>query len=170
MKNIVFIGFMGSGKTTISTALAKKLGRDLFSTDSIIELEEAKVITEIFEKSGEAYFRKLEKDLVKNLSRKENVVIDCGGGVVLDSKNIENLKKNGVVFFLKASPKFIYEQVKGKKDRPLMNVEDPLKEIQKMLEDRASCYAVADYTINSEDPNIDGIVDKILKVYNDDRK
>ncbi len=101
-KNIILVGFMGSGKSLTSNKLAGALGREVYSTDQLIEKREGRGITEIFRDSGESYFRKVEKEVVKDASKENGIILDCGGGVVLDPENITHLKKNGLIFYLSA--------------------------------------------------------------------
>ncbi|MBU0683676.1 MAG: hypothetical protein KJ864_05250, partial [Candidatus Omnitrophica bacterium] len=86
MKNIVLVGFMGTGKTIISKALSERLKKKRVSIDEMIELQEGKKISDIFKDQGEAYFRVIEKVLVKEVSRKSDQIVDAGGGVVLDAE------------------------------------------------------------------------------------
>jgi shikimate kinase len=167
IKNIVLVGFMGSGKSLTSKELARVLKRKIISTDDLIEEIEGRPITEIFRDSGEAYFRRLEKDVVRDVSARSGIIIDCGGGAVLDAENMENLKKNGMVFFLSASPKRIYDNIKGQEHRPLLNVEDPQAKISELLAARQSYYEKADIIIDADKP-IDLIAEDILKVVQDD--
>ncbi|MGB3057214.1 MAG: shikimate kinase, partial [Candidatus Omnitrophota bacterium] len=97
MKNIVLVGFMGTGKTTIAKVLARSLGKKYVNTDDLIESREKKSINDVFKDDGEAYFRKVEKEVIKEASRQADQVIDAGGGVVLDPENMENLRMTGIV-------------------------------------------------------------------------
>ena len=112
-KNICLVGFMGAGKTTIAQALSHKMQRQVISTDALIIEKEGREINDIFQKDGEAYFRKVEKDVVKEISGYGGVIVDCGGGIVLDSENISRLKQNGIIFYLSATPETIYKRVKN---------------------------------------------------------
>jgi len=165
--NIVLIGFMGSGKSLVARTLHEKLGWPMFSTDNLIEEREKRSISEIFEKSGEAYFRRLEHEIVKGLSQKQNVIIDCGGGVVLNSDNIKLLKEKGVIFYLKASPEVIYERIKNEKHRPLLGAKDPLESIRNLINQRQPLYEQADYVVDANDKSVLVLVEKILKRMND---
>jgi len=111
MKNIVLVGLMGAGKSTVAQILAKKLRKKVFSTDDIIVEREGRPITEIFRDSGEPHFRKVEKVVVAEVAGKKGVIIDCGGGVVLDPENVSNLKKGGIVFYLAASAEVIFARI-----------------------------------------------------------
>ena len=166
-KNIVLVGFMGSGKSLTSNKLAGALNRKIVSTDKLIEQREVRAITDIFRDSGEAYFRQVEKETVKQVSEQTDIIIDCGGGVVLDSENVENLKKNGLVFYLSAPPERIYNNIKSQKHRPLLNVEDPQMKIGELLQARKPYYEKADIVIDADKP-IDQIVEDILEVVNNE--
>lgn len=162
-KNIVLIGFMGSGKSLTSNKLAGVLKRKVFSTDKLIEEREGRVISDIFRDSGEAYFRKVEKEVVQAVSEQTGIILDCGGGVVLDSENMANLKKNGLVFYLSAPPQRIYNNIKGQKHRPLLDVEDPPSRVRELLEARKPYYEQADIIIDADKP-IGQIANDILEV------
>ena len=165
-RNIVLIGFMGSGKSSVSRQLGKLLKREVFSTDKIIEDREKRPISDIFTHSGEEYFRKCEHNVVKELATKSGVIIDCGGGIILDETNVQELKKNGVFFYLKATPEFLFEKVKNQKHRPLLQVEKPLEKIKQMLNDRSPLYEkAADYTIISTDRTIDKMAKEVMTIY-----
>ena len=166
-KNIVLVGFMGSGKSLTSNKLAGALKRKICSTDKLIEKREGRVIADIFRDSGEAYFRKVEKEVVKEVSGQTDIILDCGGGVVLDFENVADLKKNGLVIYLSAPPERIYNNIKGQKHRPLLNVEDPQSKISELLEARKPYYEKADVIIDADKP-IDQIAEDILKVIRDD--
>ena len=162
--NIVLIGLMGSGKTMIAKSLAQKLKVKYFSIDAMIEARQKRSIAKIVENKGWPYFRKLEGQMVKKLSRKKGIVIDCGGGVVLNPKNFELLKKNGMIFHLKATPQVIYKRLKGDQTRPLINGPNPLARIRKIFKERLPLYSQADFTIDASDPAIDGPVAEIFEV------
>jgi shikimate kinase len=163
-RNIVLIGFMGCGKSLTSKRLAKFLNRKVVSTDDLVEKREKRSITKIFKESGEGYFRKVEKEIVREISELKGVIVDCGGGAYLDSDNAAYLKRNGIVFYLSASPKCIYDNIKNRKHRPLLNVEDPLAKIKELLEARKPYYEHADVIINADYKTIDQIAESVVKV------
>ncbi len=161
-KNIVLIGFMGSGKSSVGHKLASLLGWRFVDTDTLIGKAAGKKINKIFKESGEAHFRSLESQVVKEVASSENQVIACGGGVVLRSENIENLKKNGLIVYLKTSPSKIYDRIKHSKKRPLLDVSDIEGRIKTLLSERENIYeSVADVVIDTSDLTIDDVVEKI---------
>jgi len=167
-KNIVLIGFMASGKTLASRELAERLDRERVSTDEMITEREGRTIREIFAMSGEPYFRQLEKQVVQEIAGRRNLVIDCGGGVVMNEDNLNALKANGVLFFLEASPESIYRRTKGMKNRPLLNVNNPLEKIQELLALRDPHYRKAHHVVDSNSDNIGKVVDDILNILSED--
>jgi len=164
MKNIVLVGFMGTGKTAVAKKLARKLGAKFVSTDDIIEAREKRPITDIFAKDGEPYFRKVEKDVVREVSTMKNVVIAAGGGVVLDSENMRNLKATGVVVCLDATPEEILKRTEMVSHRPLLNVPSPIEKIKELLEKRKPFYAKADHAVDTTGKKIDEVLKEIIDI------
>ena len=164
MKNIVLVGFMGTGKTTIATQLANRLNMRYVSTDGLIEKREKRTINEIFTKSGEDYFRDVESDVIREVSGMEGLVVDTGGGVVTREENLTNLKSTGVVVCLTADEETIMERTKKYKHRPLLNVEDPKLKIRTLLAKRAPFYAKADHCIDTGKLTIRQVVEKIVEI------
>ncbi len=169
MRNIALVGFMGSGKTTIATALANRLKMHYVSTDNLIEKREKRTINEIFTKEGEEYFRDVESKAIHEVSDMENVVIDAGGGAVLREKNMENLKSHGVVIYLTADEETIMRRTQKYKHRPLLNVEDPKLKIREMLKKRAPFYAKADHTLDTGKLTANQVVERIIEIVGGDR-
>ena len=155
---------MGSGKSTIAKEISKKLNVDYYDTDQIIENREGKTITEIFELYGENYFRKLEVDLVKEISRRENSVISTGGGIVLNPENISLLKENGLIIYLENSvDDLVSRLVKESDTRPLLIKNDLHTKIDELLKQREILYKKnADFII--ENKKIDITLEKIFKL------
>ena len=168
MKNIVLVGFMGTGKTKVGKELASQLGMKYLSVDELIEEREGRTINEIFSDSGEEYFRKVEKEIVREVSEGIDQVLDPGGGVVLDAENMENLSRKGIIICLWASPGAIHERTKDEDHRPLLNVEDPEKRIVEMLERRRPFYEKADVHIDTTDRDIQEVVEQIKKRIEDE--
>jgi len=168
--NIALIGFMGTGKTSVGRALAAKSNKEFIRTDDLIVEVAGKSIPEIFEQNGESRFRELEIDVVRKVSDRKGVVIDCGGGVVLNRINIDNLKRNSRIILLTASPQVILERTsKDGEKRPLLNTPDRLERIRQLLSFREPLYKKsADFEIDTSNLNVDQVVDKILEFLKDD--
>lgn len=162
-KNLVLIGFMGAGKSAVGRALAARLKQDFVDLDVVIEEREKRPIAQIFQDSTEAYFRQAEKAAVKEFCQKENQVIACGGGVVLDKGNMENLKQKGIIFYLKTDPEAILQRTKDYPHRPLLNAADPEKKIEELLIARRPFYEQADFIVDTSKKSIDQVVEEILK-------
>ena len=164
MKNIVLVGFMGTGKTRVGKLLATQLKRQRLCLDDMIEWKVGKPIAKIFQEDGEKFFREIESEIVKAASHDKNVVIDAGGGVVVDMNNIKRLKEHGIVICLIARPEVIYERTKGSIHRPLLNTPDPVSSIRELLSKREEYYRGADYTVDTSDISPEEIVSKILNI------
>ena len=162
MSNVAIVGFMGTGKSAVAISLSQKLNKTYVSTDDLIVLQENSTIHDIFKNKGEPYFRKVESEMVRKVSEMEDVVIDCGGGVVINEENIKNLKKKGPVVCLTASPAVIYERVKEHRHRPLLNVPDPKGAIARLLKERETFYARADFSIDTTPLTVEQVISKIL--------
>jgi shikimate kinase len=153
MKNIVITGFMGTGKSTVGNMLAEDYSLDFVDTDVLIEEKAGnKKVTEIFDEYGEAYFRKIEKDVIRDVSLLENAVISTGGGAIADKENLALLKEKSIIICLTASPEVILERIR-KEDgiRPLLKVKDPLKRIKELLDSRKEAYMKSDIIIDTSD-------------------
>ncbi|PKM66994.1 MAG: shikimate kinase [Firmicutes bacterium HGW-Firmicutes-2] len=165
-ENIVLIGFMGCGKTSVTKDLAKRLNLDFIDMDEEIEKAEGKTVSEIFRDHGEAYFRDLETAYLKSLDGLKNKIISTGGGVILRNENIEMLKNVGVVVFLQADVAHILKNIKDDQKRPLLQAEEDLEgKISRMLEIREPLYlSTANVIIQTSGKPIKNIVDEILAI------
>jgi len=163
------IGFMGTGKTSVGRVLAVRLKKEFIRTDDLIAESAGKSIPEIFEEDGELRFRELETEVVKRISDKKGMVIDCGGGVILNRINVDNLKKNSRIILLTASPEAILERVlKDAEQRPLLETQDKLERIKQLLSLREPLYKrFADFEIDTSNLDVDQVVDKILEYLKD---
>ncbi len=149
--NIVMIGFMGSGKSTISDYLSTMFAMETVEMDQIIAKREGMSIPDIFEVYGEEYFRNLETNLLIEMQAKSNVVISCGGGVPMRERNVVEMKKNGRVVLLTAKPETIYNRVKDSHDRPLLENNKNIPYIAELMEKRRVKYeAAADIIIETD--------------------
>ena len=161
--NIVLIGFMGTGKTAVGRVLAEKLGKKFVELDDIISKRAMKSIKRIFAEDGEVAFRELEINLAKEVSEKENQVIACGGGVVLNKINIDRLRENGIVVYLTASPEAILNRVSEGNERPLLSTPDKEERIGTLLRERKPYYERSyDIRVNTSRLSVHGTASKIL--------
>ena len=160
--SIALIGFMGTGKTVVGKMLAEKLGKAFVELDAEIEKDVGKTIADIFRDEGEGRFREVEIAVTASHSGQKNVVIACGGGIVLNNINIFRLKQECVIVCLSAGLPDILKRVTGGK-RPLLNVPDREKRIKELLEFRRPLYEqAADITLDTSGIDASGVVQKIL--------
>ena len=143
--------------------MGKRLKAPVVATDDLVQAKAGQTIHEIFESKGEAYFRGLESEIIKEVSLRRGIVIDCGGGAVLRKENLQHLKANGIVFYLQATPEVIFQRIKDEKHRPLLKVPDPLGRIKELYQQRLPLYDQADYIIDANDASIEGPIVEILK-------
>jgi len=164
MKNIILVGFMGTGKTAVGKGLAARLKMKFVDMDDLIEEREGMKIPDIFASKGEPYFRRVEKEVAKEVSARSGLVVAAGGGAVIDQENVKNLKSSGVMVCLTATADKIFERTKAHTHRPLLNVSDPKEKISELLAKRAEYYARADCRIDTTDLSVDEVVKKIAEI------
>lgn len=164
--NIVLCGFMGSGKSTVGKCLAKKLNFTLADSDALIEKCESMVIRDIFAHCGEEYFRNVESYIIGDLSKQSELIIATGGGAVLNQKNAESLRKNGLVIFLDVTPETVLERLKHDTTRPLLQRADKELAIKQLMEERRPKYEVAAHHTIDANRTAEEIADDIITLYN----
>lgn len=149
--NIVLCGMMGVGKSTVGIKIAEITGRRWFDTDTMISDRHGR-ISDIFEYYGEAHFRALETEVVRELSGQDGLVISTGGGLVLKHENTELIKEKGKVFFLRASFETLITRVRADETRPLLKDTGKTAErLALLLAERTPVYEhVADYTVDTD--------------------
>lgn len=162
--NIILIGFMGAGKSTVSDYLSTMFAMDVVEMDQIIAEREGMSIPDIFETYGEEYFRNLETNLLIEMQSKKNKVVSCGGGAALRERNVEEMKKNGRVVLLTAHPETILERVKESDDRPLLNGNKNVTFIADLMDKRREKYeAAADIVIHTDNKSILDICEELVR-------
>ncbi len=163
--SIALIGFMGTGKTAAGKALAEKLGKKFVELDALIERKAGRTIPEIFRQDGEIAFRELEIAVTKEIAGKKNLVIACGGGIVLNKINIDRLKQECVIVYLTASPSVILKRVsKDDRERPLLNAGDKKRKIKELLAFRQPFYErAADITVDTSNLDVKAVVEQIIE-------
>lgn len=144
MNNIILIGFMGAGKTTVGKLLAKESGMQFMDTDERIVSEQKMSIPDIFAKYGEGYFRDLETDLLRKMQTDtKHAVISVGGGMPVREENRALLRSLGCVIYLSAAKQTILSRVKGDGSRPMLNGDDLEARVEQLMKDREALYRQA---------------------------
>lgn len=161
--NIVLIGFMGSGKTSVGIRLSYALKRTLIDTDKWIEQKQRMTVSDIFERDGESAFRRMETECLRELIKStDRQIISVGGGLPVREENRPLLKQLGKVFYLKVSPEAVYKRLKTDTTRPLLQVADPLEQIKLLLDEREEIYkSCADVTLEVSDRTFDEIIEQV---------
>ena len=164
-QNLVLIGFMGSGKTSIGLKLSYRMRMPVEDTDKLIERREGRSINEIFADDGEEYFRQLETELLEELRVKSRgKIFSVGGGTPVRPENRTLLKQLGTVIYLRVQPETVYERLKNDTSRPLLQCDEPLQRIRELLDYRKEAYeACADIVINVDDMDMESILKVIVK-------
>lgn len=162
--NIILIGFMGAGKTTISDYLSTMFAMNIVEMDQVIEEREEMSIQDIFATYGEEYFREMETNLLIEMQSRKNTVISCGGGVAMRERNVAEMKKNGRVVLLTASPETIYERVKDSNNRPVLNGRKNVQGISELMEQRREKYeAAADIVVNTDGKTVLQVCEEMIQ-------
>ncbi|MGI5880329.1 MAG: shikimate kinase [Syntrophomonadaceae bacterium] len=164
-KNIVLIGFMGTGKSSVGMKLAERLNRKFVDMDREIERVCGMSVSDIFRRYGEVRFRSEERLMAGKLARQTGLVIATGGGVILADGNLEALQKNGTVINLEAKPEYIFQRVNRKKGtRPLIKKNITVEDIKEMLQHRQPLYQQAEVIVNTNDKGVDEVVEEIIAI------
>ncbi len=154
---------MGAGKTSVGRDLSRKLRMDFYDLDSEVERAEGTSVTEIFEAEGEESFRRKETEMLAALSRKTPpAVISTGGGAVLRQQNREIMEASGEVFYLRADIDTLWNRVRSKKGRPLLDVKDPRVEFHELFMRRKDIYELSPHVVFTDDISISEVADKIV--------
>jgi shikimate kinase len=177
VKNIILIGFMGTGKSAVGRRLAKEVSYRFVDTDRLIEEKTGKKIADIFLDEGEGRFRELEAEIVREVMKGERLVVSTGGGTVLNQKSLDLLCQHGTAVWLTARPEVILQRTQrrvGK--RPLLTAsvsgegDNPLLTIAHLLGEREPYYRHAEFSVDTSDMSISGVVSKIKEnIFGPDR-
>jgi shikimate kinase len=160
-RNVIITGFMGVGKTSVGTRLARDLGYRFVDTDDLIEADQKITITEIFSSFGEPYFRDVEARVIRQVLEGEGQVVSTGGGAVIRDENRRAFKAGGVTICLTARPEVVLERIRHETHRPLLQVPDPLGRIRQLLTEREPFYRQADFIIDTSDRTVDGVISEV---------
>lgn len=162
--NIVLIGFMGVGKSTVSDYLGRTFAMETVEMDDVIAQREGMSIPDMFATHGEEYFRELETGLLVELQSHRNTVISCGGGAALRERNVAEMKKNGRVVLLTAEAETVYERVKDGDDRPILRGRKSVEGILELMEQRRERYeAAADLVIETDHKTVPQICEELVR-------
>jgi shikimate kinase len=162
--NVVLVGFMGTGKSAVGRALARRMGRRLFDTDAWIVGEAAMPIPALFTEFGEEAFRQLETRAAARVERPQALVVSTGGGILGQDENVDLLRRGGVLINLTARPEIILKRTAPWDSRPMLKTAaNPEEAVLGLLAERAERYALADWTIDSSDLAVSQVADQICE-------
>ena len=159
---IVLVGMMGAGKTSVGKRLAVRLGLPFVDADQAIEEAANKSIPEIFAEHGEAYFRDGERRVIARLLREGRQVVATGGGAWINAETRAAIGGAGLSVWLKADPAILFERVKRRSNRPLLQTADPEGTLRRLVEERYPVYALADITVESREVPHETVVEDVM--------
>ena len=163
MRNIYLIGMMGSGKSVTGKKLAALLGYEFLDLDDRIQEQSRRTIPDIFEKEGEDYFRDQEAAVLRTACELPRHVIATGGGSILRPENVQRMHKTGKIVYLETSPEVLWERVRGRKDRPLIQGENPQENLVAILSKRKAIYEkVCDLRVGTDGQSPEAVAKKIM--------
>ena len=163
-KNLVFLGMMGSGKSSIGSLVSKKLKLSFIDIDNLIEEHAGMSISEIFKKNGEDYFRNLEEKITLSALKNKRIVISLGGGGFINNKVRKTILNNHFSFWLNCNESILLKRIKGSKKRPIV-FESTDQEIKEKIKKRRIIYSKAKFKINCDKLTKNEILKKIIEIY-----
>ena len=164
-KNLVLLGMMAVGKTTLGKIVAKTKGLEFIDTDKTIEQKNSMTINEIFKKKGEKFFRKEEENIILKSLKKRNCVVALGGGAFINKNIRENVLKSAVSIWLDIDTKVLDKRTKWSKKRPLLVNDKRSKKINELYAERKNIYKLADYKIKCDELSKEKVTRKIIEIY-----
>ncbi len=170
--NLVLIGYRGTGKSTVARLLAEKLGMQVVSLDEEIIRHAGHSIPEIVAAHGWPHFRDIESEVTKRFSERDQIIIDAGGGVILRQENVENLRRNGKLFWLRASVPVIVARIQGGIERPALTAGKSFtEEVEEVLQVRTPLYAAAaHHQIDTDAVSAEQVAAEVARLYEGDRR
>jgi shikimate kinase/shikimate kinase/3-dehydroquinate synthase len=167
-ENIVFLGMMGSGKSTIGKIVSQKLNLEYFDTDGEIEKKLDMKISKIFSEKGENYFRKFEEELTLELLKKKSVVIALGGGTFLNNKVRREILDNHLSIWLKWDDEVLLNRIKNSHKRPIA-LNSSNRDLSKLIKKRSNIYSKALYYVNCNELGKNQIANQVIKIYENNK-
>ncbi|HZW25894.1 MAG TPA: shikimate kinase [Gallionella sp.] len=162
--NLILVGMMGSGKTTIGRTLAKHLGKTFVDSDEEIQLRTGVTIPHIFDVEGEAGFRLRERAAIRELVGRNNIVLATGGGAILAEQNRDMLRQNGIVVYLKANVHDLWQRTRHDRNRPLLQTDDPRAKLAELFEQRDPLYMqAADIVVQSGKQSVQTLLSQLVE-------
>lgn len=166
MKNLVLLGFIGSGKTSVGHRVAGRMGRKFVDTDVLLRQREGREVSEIFAKEGEAYLRRVESELVAELAgRTDGCVIATGGGVIQTPANLEVLRRNGVLVALWVDAETAHQRIQRHRHRPLLDTGDRRLRLTELQAQREPLYQQIENIVDTRGRSIEEIVGDVIRIY-----
>lgn len=164
-KSVAMVGMMGAGKTAVGRAVAQRLGVPFIDSDAELEAAANLTIPEIFERDGEAFFRKRETEVISRLLTQKRCILSTGGGAFMAQINRQNISERGVSLWLDAELPLLWQRVRHKETRPLLRTRDPLGTLTEIYQTRKPIYAQADLRVPcSASLSIEAMAERVIEV------